>query len=59
MLALFRDKSGLIWIGTYKGIEIFNPDNNFLHFKRDPYNNGLSGDTIYGIYKRRRKCQYK
>ena len=28
MLALFRDKSGLIWIGTYKGIEIFNPENN-------------------------------
>ena len=28
MLALFRDKSGLIWIATYKGIEIFNPENN-------------------------------
>ena len=49
---MFKDKSGLIWIGTSKGISTFNPNTNFLHFKSDPYDyNSLSGDSIYGIHK--------
>ena len=49
---MLKDKSGLIWIGTSKGISTFNPNTNFLHFKLDPYDyNSLSGDSIYGIYE--------
>ena len=52
ILCLFKDKSRLIWIGTYSGISTFNPSSDFLHFKADSYdNNSLSGNSIYGIYK--------
>ena len=49
---LFKDSSGLIWVGTYSGISIFNPNNNFYYFKSNPYDkNSLSGNIIHGIYE--------
>ncbi|SCH41608.1 Alkaline phosphatase synthesis sensor protein phoR [uncultured Clostridium sp.] len=49
---LIEDKSGLIWVGTYKGISIFDPNNNFQHYKYDPFDkNSLSSNMIHGIYE--------
>lgn len=49
---LIEDKSGLIWVGTYKGISIFDPNNSFQHYKHDPFDkNSLSSNMIHGIYE--------
>lgn len=49
---LLKDNSGLIWIGAYNGISVFNPNSNFHNFKCNPYEeNSLSGNIIHGIYK--------
>ncbi|MBX7379325.1 ligand-binding sensor domain-containing protein [Clostridium chauvoei] len=52
ILSLCEDKSGTIWVGTYDGISLFNPDNIFRHYKNDPFNtNSLSEDMMAGIYQ--------
>jgi ligand-binding sensor domain-containing protein len=51
-MCLLRDNSGLIWVGTYKGISTFKPNTNFLHFKSTPNDrNSLMGNVIQGIYR--------
>ena len=50
--SLLIDDSGIIFVGTYSGISVFNPNSNFYYFKSRPYDiNGLSGDVINGLYK--------
>ena len=49
---LLKDSSGLIWVGTYRGISVFSPNSNFYHYKSNPYDeNSLSGNIIHGIYE--------
>lgn len=50
--SVYRDNDGLIWIGTYSGISILDPDQEFTHYKSQPgEKNTLSGNSIGGIYE--------
>ena len=50
--SIYRDKDGLMWIGTYNGISIVNPTERFIHYKNKPgEKNTLSGNSIGGIYE--------
>jgi len=34
--AIYEDKQGLLWIGTWDGLNLFDPDSNkFTHFKNN------------------------
>ena len=49
---LFIDSSGLIWVGQYSGISIFNPTSNFYNYKSNPNNsNSLSENIITALYE--------
>ena len=46
-----QDSTGLIWVGTYTGISIFNPNNKIIQYKSDPLNkNSLSSNVIQGVF---------
>ncbi|WP_321331603.1 two-component regulator propeller domain-containing protein [uncultured Bacteroides sp.] len=45
---IVKDRSGMLWIGTYKGLSCFNPDKNtFINYKNK--NNLLPGYVVYTI----------
>ena len=47
-----QDSTGLIWVGTYTGINIFEPNNKIIQYKSDPLNdNSLSSNIIQGVYE--------
>ena len=49
---LLKDSSGLIWVGAYSGISIFNPRNNFKHYRANPFDkNSLNGNMVNSIYR--------
>jgi signal transduction histidine kinase/ligand-binding sensor domain-containing protein len=53
VLSIGERTSGEIWVGTYNGACILNPDNlqEKRHFKHDPHNpNTLSNDWIYSFH---------
>lgn len=50
--SVYRDNDGLMWIGTYSGISILDPNQEFVHYKSQPgEKNTLSGNSIGGIYE--------
>ncbi|MGL4991252.1 MAG: ligand-binding sensor domain-containing protein [Sarcina sp.] len=52
ILDVYRDKSGLMWIGTINGISKVNPKQSFINYKkRFGEENTLSGKSISGIYE--------
>lgn len=52
VLSIYESQVGTIWIGTWSGASLFNPDNLFNHYKNDPINeNSLSENVISGIYE--------
>ena len=52
VLTIKEDSSGLIWVGTYAGISIFDPSTNIEHYKKDPFDeNSISDNLIHGIYE--------
>lgn len=54
ILSIFKDKSGIIWLGTYgKGLNYFDTHlSKFKHLKRnDLLPNGLSNDYVYSIFE--------
>ena len=48
---LYEDSKGRIWIGTYLGFSILDPDHNFVrHYQRTALNsNEISHNTIYSF----------
>lgn len=45
---LLEDREGMIWIGTYKGLAVLNPQtDNFINYKRQ--NNLLPGYVVYSL----------
>lgn len=49
---IYEDKSGMIWIGTRYGINLFNPQNLFNYYKSNPFDdNSLTSDSISGVYE--------
>lgn len=52
ILSLYEDRTGLIWVGTYDGINMFNPNTLFTHYKLDPFaKTTFSDKSIMGIYE--------
>lgn len=52
ILDIYKDKSGLMWIGTISGISRVNPKQEFINYqKRFGEENTLSGKSISGIYE--------
>ena len=48
--ALYQDKTGDIWIGTFDGLNLYNATNKtFTHFKT--YNSGLTNNVISCIFE--------
>src|SRR5262245_13634276 len=45
---IFADEHGLIWVGTYKGLDRFDPDQQlFTHYRHDEGNtNNLLNDSV-------------
>ncbi|WGX75593.1 ATP-binding protein [Paraclostridium bifermentans] len=49
-----EDKSGLLWLGTYSGISIFDSKTNINYYKHDPNpedKTSISDNMVSGIYK--------
>ncbi len=51
IFCLFKDNSGLMWIGTYSGVSIFNPNSSFIHFKSEMEDDTINSNLIQGIYE--------
>lgn len=50
--SIMEDSGGLIWIGTYAGISIFDPNNKMKHYKNDPFDdNSINDNIIHGIHE--------
>ena len=48
--AIYPDKENNIWIGTFAGLNLYNPaTDNFTHFT--PVNSGLSSNVILSIFE--------
>jgi signal transduction histidine kinase/ligand-binding sensor domain-containing protein/CheY-like chemotaxis protein len=48
--ALYQDRANNIWVGTFDGLNLYNPANNtFKHFKT--YNSGLTNNSISSIFE--------
>ncbi|MGL5715133.1 MAG: ligand-binding sensor domain-containing protein, partial [Paraclostridium sp.] len=49
---IMEDNDGLLWIGTYAGISIFDSSNNIKHYRNDPINtNSIPENMVSGIHK--------
>jgi signal transduction histidine kinase/ligand-binding sensor domain-containing protein/CheY-like chemotaxis protein len=47
---IYKDREGNIWIGTFAGLNLYNPEqDNFTHFKA--YNSGLSSNIVIAIFE--------
>jgi signal transduction histidine kinase/ligand-binding sensor domain-containing protein/CheY-like chemotaxis protein len=47
---IYRDKDDNIWIGTFAGLNLYNPaTDNFTHFKAS--NKGLTSDVVISIFE--------
>ena len=48
---IFKDKCGIIWVGTISGLDKYNPlKNSFSHFKNEPNNsNSLGNNNVNAI----------
>jgi len=48
--AIYRDNENNMWIGTFDGLNLYNPANdNFTHFKA--WNKGLTNNVIISIFE--------
>lgn len=50
--SIMEDNTGLLWIGTYSGISIFDSTNKIKHYKNNPNDpNSIAENMVNGIYK--------
>lgn len=56
VLTVYRDKAGLIWVGTYNGISRVNTEQKFINYQKIAgVNNSLSGESVSAIYEDSKK----
>jgi ligand-binding sensor domain-containing protein/signal transduction histidine kinase len=55
VLSLCEDRQGNLWVGTFSGLERFDPaTGGFLHFNSDPDDpRSLKANRVYAIYQNR------
>lgn len=52
IFTVIEDKSGMLWVGTYAGISVFDPNNSIKHYKNDPFDNTtINHNMVQGIYE--------
>lgn len=52
IFTVIEDSGGMLWVGTYAGISVFDPNNSIKHYKNDPFDNKTINDNmIQGIYE--------
>lgn len=54
IFCIMEDKTGLLWLGTYSGISIFDSKTNINYYKHDPNQNdktSISDNMVSGVYK--------
>ena len=54
IFCIMEDKSGLIWLGTYSGVSIFDPKTNINYYKHNLDNEdniSIADNMVSGIYK--------
>lgn len=51
--SLFRDDAGLIWVGTYSGLNKYDRNSSkFRHYKQNPGDpGGLLSDVVFGFFE--------
>ncbi|MEG2984680.1 MAG: two-component regulator propeller domain-containing protein [Peptostreptococcaceae bacterium] len=51
---IMKDSTGLLWLGTYSGISMFEPNNNIKYYKHDgdiKDKASISENMVSGVYK--------
>lgn len=54
IFCIIEDKTGLLWLGTYSGISIFDSKTNMNYYKHDPNTENktsISDNMVSGVYK--------
>lgn len=54
LYCIMKDNTGLLWLGTYSGISIFDPINNIKYYKHDKETKdkvSISENMVSGVYK--------
>ncbi|MGL5756465.1 MAG: ligand-binding sensor domain-containing protein [Paraclostridium sp.] len=54
LYCIMKDSTGLLWLGTYSGISMFEPNNNIKYYKHDgdiEDKVSISENMVSGIYK--------
>ena len=49
---IIKDKNGLVWVGTYSGVSMFESENKIEHYTSEPSSDFILNDNvIHGIYE--------
>lgn len=52
VLSIYEDNTGIIWVGTHSGINIFHPNNSITTYKSRPMNKDtLSDSNVKSVYE--------
>lgn len=52
VFTVIEDRGGMLWVGTYAGISIFDPTNSIKHYKNDPFDSSTINDNmVQGLYE--------
>lgn len=52
VFTVIEDRGGMMWVGTYGGLSVFDSANTIIHYKHDPFNDKTINDNmIQGIYE--------
>lgn len=52
VFTVVEDKGGLLWVGTYGGLSVFDSVSTISHYKHDPFDeNTINDNMIQGIYE--------
>lgn len=52
IFTVIEDKGGMLWVGTYAGISVFDPTNSIKHYKNDPFDKTtINQNMVQGIYE--------
>lgn len=53
--AIYQDHTGALWIGTLGGLNKFDPEKGFTHYRASSEPYGLSSNTVLALYQDRQQ----
>ena len=52
VFTIIEDRTGMLWVGTYAGVSVFDSSNSIVHYKNDPFDTTTINDNmIQSIYE--------